>query len=888
MMSQARAWGPAASGHHRPHPTTPDATGGFPGWRRPTEIFTIDVMDNTSFPPPAPSWPPPAPSVRTTRDRPLPHLSAAGWLAATGASLLLVASVIVVAGNWQAIDPTARFSGLVAALLAVYFVAEAGRRRFPTTATSLATLAACLTAPVGVAAAATIGQPWSVCTLVGGMAALAATETQSRRWSVAPLKAATVVAFGLAAVGLAALTGIPAPVVGAVGAAVALLLGSTRRSLTLAVAVGASPLLVVLADAGVGPGTLARIGATGDVLIWSAPLSCAIAAVVIGVIAHRLQNAPLAVASMAVLGSGVVTSLVSGDFGAVVWFCVPAVMLLGAESVAASPSDSVWRTLARRITTPLGLGLGTAALVSPVVALIIRWDASASVVAAGRWFVPLGLWCVALGAATAGSARRDAAAWASLAPLAATAAALSTLAMGGAPLWSIAVAALIGWMAISVVTPWSSWDVTTASLAAWVVLAAFVDERLAIFWLAVVIVAGTATVVSCSVIGRNDAGIRTIIAAAFTALSVGVIGDRAGDQLAWSPASVATLVFVGLVAIGAAIRPERSTWPLGTAGYVVYRTVTARADQSVDWFDVSLVTLLAGAIAVSTRSATGRRAHVAASVAAVAVGLALAAGGVDPGTRVVALSLAGIGLSGLAALDRRLIVGQTAGVVASVVAVMTSASASAVFTSIALAVLGAQVATAGLTTGRRWAVPAGSALWFGATVSLWWTSGTNQWMIDAISPYGADGGDIALAAVSAALVLAGWLLRRTIPVSTWLAYSPGLGMAGTWLIATQLDTRTDWATFGALIVGVLALAIGGVKRLGSPLVLGTLMVVSTIVVSAGPRLATTPTWAWIAVGGVGLLVMAALIERSERPLLPIGRRADRRTSLLEQFCEEFQ
>ena len=85
-----------------------------------------------------------------------------------GASLLLVASIIVVAGNWESIDPEVRFAGLVASLVAIFFAAEAGRRRLPSTSRALATLAAALTAPVGVAAAATLGQPWPVCTLVGG------------------------------------------------------------------------------------------------------------------------------------------------------------------------------------------------------------------------------------------------------------------------------------------------------------------------------------------------------------------------------------------------------------------------------------------------------------------------------------------------------------------------------------------------------------------------------------------------------------------------------------------------------------------------------------------------------------------------------------------------
>ncbi len=843
-------------------------------------------MDTSSFPPPDSPWPAPAGSTPVEADRRPPRLSAAGWLAATGASLLLVASIIVVAGNWESIDPVVRFSGLVAALLAVYFAAEAGRRRFPTTSTSLATLAACLTAPVGIAAAATVGQPWSVCTLIGGVAALVASEVQSRRWNVAPLQAATVVAFGLAAVGLSALTAIPVSVIGAAGAVAGLLLGSTRRTLTLAVAVGAAPLLVALAGSGIGAGTLARIGATGDVLVWSAPLSCAIAAAVIGVLAQRARNTPLGVASMAVLASGLLTALVGGDVDGFVWFCLPAIVLLATEAVAATRFDSMWRRLARTVTVPLGVGLATASLVSPFVSLVARWDLPAHVVAEDQWYVPLALWSAALIAASAGSARRVGGSWVSTAPLAATAASLSTLAMAGAPIWSLPLAALVGWIVISAVTPWSSWDATTAALASWTLLASFVDDGLPMFWFAALVVAGAITVVSCSIVDRRDAGFRSMVAAALAGLATSAAIDASISGS--TPFQLGTLVFVGLIGLGATIRPERSTWPLGVAGYFTLVTVNDDPTGAISWLAVATTAALAGAVAGSSRSLTGFRAHLAAGIATIAGGLALVAAGVDAGTSTIAATLVGVGLSGLATLDRRLAVGQTAGVTAATLAVGASAAASPVFTSIALIVLGAQITAVGLTTGRRWLRPTGSGVTIVATASLWWTSGTNQWMIDAIAPYGADGGDVALAASSAALILGGWLLRRTLAVSSWFAYSPGLGMAGTWLIATQLEAGTDWATFGALAVGTIALAIGGVRRLGAPLVLGTLMVGTTVVVSAGARLAATPIWVWIAVGGIGLLVIAALIERSERPLLPVGRRCSDRQSLLEQFCEEFR
>ncbi len=835
------------------------------------------------FPPPrpgtfAPPNPPHRPDAPSRRQR--TQLSAAGWLAATGASLLLVASIIVVAGNWQSIDPIVRFSGLVAALFAVYFSAEAGRRRYPSTSTALATLAACLTAPVGIAAAATLDQPWPVCVLVGGTAALPATELQARRWKVPVLHAATVVAFGLAAVGLSALSSVPVAVIGAVGALVALLLGAERRSVALGVAVGVTPWLAALSQGGLGTGTLADIGVTGSAVAWSAPVSCGIAALVIAIVAHRHQNAPLARTALAVLRSGVVGGRVGADAGAALWWSLPAIVLLAAEAVAASRSSAVWSDLARRIATPAGIGVGCAALATPYLALVARGGTSAGAVASDQWYVPLGLSAVALAASAVGTGRVRP----TITVVAAVAAAVAASATAGIPYWLVAAVAAIGWIVATVATPWSAWDATTATCTSWILVVAWiVDVPQSNGWLAAVVASGLAVIASCSMVIRNDEGFRTIVAAGVVGLMSGVIADSLSSPIA-TPDDVGTIVFLGLIAVGVTLRADRSFWPLIAAGTIAVSTI---GDGAITWYDVAVAALFAAAVAGSVRNPRTLQAHLAAAVTTGTVALALAAAGVDAGTATVAASLAGIALTGLSAIDRRLVTAQTAGITASTIAVMASTGASPVFASIAFAVLGAQLAYAGTLTRTKLAALPGAAIAVAGTVSLWWTTGTNAWVIAAIAPYGADGTDVALGATVTSLLVAGWLVRRRTSTTTWLAYSPGLGMAGTWLVASQLEVGTDWATFGALIVGIVALGVGGFRRLGAPLVLGTAMVAATILVSAGPRLTSAPTWAWIATGGVGLLVVAALIERSERPLLPIGRKAETQKSLLEQFCEDF-
>ncbi|HSP28828.1 MAG TPA: hypothetical protein VLN74_09795, partial [Ilumatobacteraceae bacterium] len=346
-----------------------------------------------------------------------------------------------------------------------------------------------------------------------------------------------------------------------------------------------------------------------------------------------------------------------------------------------------------------------------------------------------------------------------------------------------------------------------------------------------------------------------------------------------------SIVFAALIALGVSLRPERSIIPLVAVAFIGSSTVAERPDTVPS---IVLSGLIALAFAGSSRRVNDVRSHVAAGLAMLTGALVLATVGVDPGTAAMTGVLVGTALSGIAVVDRRLLPAMTAGLVSSVLALHASSFANPVFTSIALMALGAQLAlVGGLWKGRLAALP-GAVLAVYAMVSMWWTTGTNEWAIASIAPYGASGVDMVVGVLAGGLVVLGAVVRRKQPVTSWLAYGPGLALAGTWLLASQLEPSTDWATFAALTLGVVALGIGGARRLGAPLVAGTLMVLGTIVLSAGPRLASAPTWSWIAVGGVGLLVVAALVERSERPLLPTGRRGDGPTSMLEQFCQDFR
>ena len=499
--------------------------------------------------------------------------------------------------------------------------------------------------------------------------------------------------------------------------------------------------------------------------------------------------------------------------------------------------------------------------------------------------VPSALTALALVATAVGTGRRvDGERWSTGALVVAVGATFAAVVFAGVSVLLAAAVIVVGWALVTATTPWRTWDASTAVLMSWVIWAVAAAGEGPLWARSTLLaLAAVASVASVSFTQRRDEGLRLVAIAAVVGVVGGALVATVVDGV--TTASAGTIVFAALIALGVALRPDRSLGPLVTVSLLGLSTVTERPDTVSSILTTGLIALAFGG---SSRTVSDARGHAAAGLAVLTAGLILATVGVDPGTAAMAGVLAGAALSGIAIVDRRTRPALTAGLTASALAVHASTFASPVFMSISVMAAGAQVAlAAGLWRGPRAALP-GAVVAVGAMVSTWWTTGTNDWAIAAIAPYGATGVDIVVGILAAGLVALGAVVRRTQPVTSWLAYGPGLALAGTWLLASQLDPGTDWATFGALALGVVALGIGGWRHLGAPLVGGTLMIAATFVLSAGPRLASAPTWLWIAGGGVGLLVVAALVERSERPLLPVGRRAAEQPSILERFCKDFR
>jgi hypothetical protein len=152
-----------------------------------------------------------------------------------------------------------------------------------------------------------------------------------------------------------------------------------------------------------------------------------------------------------------------------------------------------------------------------------------------------------------------------------------------------------------------------------------------------------------------------------------------------------------------------------------------------------------------------------------------------------------------------------------------------------------------------------------ATVAWIETSALRTWLLDELAPYDFTGTDLAMALICAGLLIAGWLVRRSRDLHSWVAYGTGLSLCSAWLINAELTGQTAWALPCALTVGIVSTALGAWHRLAGPLVIGTALTVAAVILSSANTLGALPNWVWLTVGGLGLMVLAAVIERGGMP-----------------------
>jgi hypothetical protein len=175
-----------------------------------------------------------------------------------------------------------------------------------------------------------------------------------------------------------------------------------------------------------------------------------------------------------------------------------------------------------------------------------------------------------------------------------------------------------------------------------------------------------------------------------------------------------------------------------------------------------------------------------------------------------------------------------------------------------LLVTGGLLATAGLLARRLdVAVAGGAAITLGAWTRLAAAG------IEASEPY--------VAPVAALLLLVGSSDRRAT-TSSWTTTGPAVGLLGGAALVERLAGGGGSHALLAGAVAVVAVAIGGTRRLGAPLVLGTALLVVLVAHESLAVTAGVPTWAWLALGGTILLGTGIALERAQMGPLETGRR----------------
>ena len=683
---------------------------------------------------------------------------------------MLVAAVVVVAGNWQDIPPALKLGGLVLVTLALGAAAERTRDVVPATARAVAHLAAALTAPVGIAAAAVAGGTWPVCVLAGGVLAAVACDVQARRWRAPLLDGACVIAVGLALVGLAALVPVPVGVLATIAAGGLLAIRRDAAAAALAAAAAASPILVPIAEQRIGDGTLARIGATGDVLAWSAPLVGLLAGGVLAVVAGR-RNAP-AVAVMALSAPliGVVTGLATHGVDAVVWLCLPAIVLAALELVIAVATTEPWRGVTRPIADVLAaIGSGVA-LALPAIA--VWWDDTTA--------LPLLLSAAALAmtavrfSSTLGQNDHKRGHFGQE---------LAILTIAGTGALVIATTAALGWPLV-----------VTAAVA--VIVAAVTVLLTGPRWLPALPAMATAAGFLLAADGGaarrgpDRAGADGDRRRAGLPQSRGAAGRRSRDRPqrlrrcgARGDVRAAALGRRAARRVRRGHRRRRRQEPAAGARSTPPRDVRRRPRHDrhpVRRVGGAGVLALAGSAAITWwRTQELWTAHLAAALTIVAVPFGLTAIGATPTEVAAAMLIVAVVLTGTSFVVLTSGPVASAAMTASAVAAVFAPAGASVLVSVAIVLFGIQVALEGVVRSLPQVARAGAGVAAVGTISSWWTSGANDAVLGWLEPYGVTGGDLAIVAVSVLLLVAGAYAGRVrTELTSWVDGCPGPGHLG--------------------------------------------------------------------------------------------------------------
>lgn len=794
------------------------------------------------------------------RDREFIARTAATWVAATGAFLILAAAITVTAAHWWSFSNWTRAAALLGYMAAAGLGSRLARARTPGVALVLAHLAALLAVPVAIAVAITAGADWEEAVLAGGAAGVVAALVVQRTDDAPLLGWAAIgeVIFGLG--GLAALVDMPVGVLIAAAAVVAVVARRDRLATLTALAAPLAPVLAALGAAGIGRGTAVDLGAAGDVLAWAAPLAGTLSAGVLAVLAARRTQMVLGVASLAALVSGISVGMGALRPSMAVWLAVPGLALLAIEAFSVvTADDEFWAPLAEIVAL---IGESLAAIAGLCGLGLVAWATAARAPADASWALAEGL----LAAGALVGAVRARPQWTRLnaIPMAATAAALamatartatgSALAVGGVLLVMAAVASRSHRVGVATCT----WPLALAIPLVGVERSLEASGIGALVGIAIVILAGAVSLEPLRL--EEFEGAATALAVVIT----GATAAMAASATPWTdwmlvPAMVAATVLMAWL---------RHRQPITSPFEWLVMAIAAGSalGQAGSW--PTAVVWLVGAAAVAFEAAWDRDvvlANATAVIVPVTAALTMTAAGMAAGSTTLVLLGAAVAITGIAVSLGRATPLDLLGVATAAVALGAAiGSGDSFLVSLALVEAGAVVWLQGTLVNQRALCVIGQGGAIAGLVTMPFTSGLVDWIRSASAPYGVTDGDLAVAAFLALGCATGLVLRRRRPLSSWLAYGLPLGVFANAAISTLVTTNATWRAVAALAVGTIAVIAGGARRLAAPLVIGTGMIVAVVIVASGPQLASLPVWAWLAAGGSLLLVAATLIERGSR------------------------
>ncbi len=813
------------------------------------------------------------------------------WVTGTGAFLLLAAAAVFIAVRWADIPSAAKLATIGALTGGFLLGGRRLRTSLPATGSALFHLGAFLV-PVDVAALAVRADAgWEVLLLVEGLVCGLTFTLTARsegsivlRWAAAA--SAVVVAAGLGAVGP-----VPAPVVVALAAVLALAAGSERLAVAWAGIAGLAPLVGLALDATrIAPGTLERLGLAGEQPRLSAALTGLASAWVLAVVARRRLEPGLALlaATCALIGVG----LTGGELDPSPWAWVIGccgllatvelgALLLRHDPFWGRPLDVV-AIVAEILAVPGTIAAAGVLALSPFLVLASPDAAAATGLLALTWLVadlrrrvgagtPVALSLLFGGRfapATIGLVACTPAA-VTLAtgsgPLTAVALVVTSaaLAAGGRPLAAgaavtatvVAPASVLGHRAVDLFTSQPVPDPSTAVLltvAAVGVAGSLLLARL-VTWQPVTD-ASTDRATAATFLLASSVPLPVFVAS-------GVLGGAIGARGALLACTVG-LTWIVSAATDARPRPRRHLTPSpSTATRAVSLGLVLASCGELDPVEVVVVVSFASLLVVvdalrldEPRLAFGLVPTL--PVAAVAAGAAAALPGARSG---VALTLAAVVVAGLASLaPPRWRSPLSASTAALALAGLALAAGEPTALADALVVTGGLLVAAGLGSDRLVVAVAG-----GGSISL----GAWARLVDA----GIDASEPYVAPVAALLLLVG-LRGGDDRASSWVTTGPAVLLLGGSAVVERLSGGGGGHALVAGAVAVVAVAAGGRWRLGAPLVLGTGLLVVLVAHESLAVTAGVPTWGWLALGGTTLLGVGTLLERGATGPVETGRR----------------